>query len=42
MFKQSAEYRYWQAYQAWKRAKSPAFKEYWQSLMNHFSKEFLN
>ena len=40
MFKQSAEYRYFNAYLAWKAAKNPKFKEYWEGVMEHFRKEF--
>lgn len=40
MFKQSPEYRYFNAYLAWKAAKNPEFKEYWEGVMAHFRKEF--
>ena len=36
----SAEHRWFSAYQAWKRAQNPAFKEYWAGVMEHFRKEF--
>ncbi len=36
----SPEYRYFQAYKAWKAAKNPVFKQYWWSVMEHFRKEF--
>lgn len=36
----SAEARWFSAYQAWKRAQNPSFKEYWWNLMLHFRKEF--
>lgn len=36
----SAEHRWFSAYQAWKRAQNPAFKEYWWNVMAHFKKEF--
>lgn len=36
----SAESRWYSAYQAWQRAENPAFKKYWQSVMDHFRKEF--
>lgn len=41
MFKQSPEYRYFNAYQAWKRASNPSFKEYWLGVMKHFSSQFV-
>jgi hypothetical protein len=40
MFKQSAEYRWFSAYQAWKRAQNPEWKAYWLKVMNHLQKEF--
>lgn len=40
MFKQSAEYRWFSAYQAWKRAQNPEFKEFWLGVMKHLQKEF--
>lgn len=40
MFKRSPEYRYFQAYKAWKAAKNPVFKQYWEGVMAHFQKEF--
>lgn len=36
----SAEHRWFNAYQAWKRAQNPQFKEYWAGVMAHFKKEF--
>lgn len=40
MFKQSPEYRWYNAYQAYSRAKNPTFKEYWYGVMQHLSKQF--
>lgn len=40
MFKQSPQYRYFNAYTAWKKAKNPAFKAYWRDLMDHFHSQF--
>jgi hypothetical protein len=34
--------RYFNAYLAWKAAKNPKFKEYWEGVMAHFMKEFKN
>ena len=34
----SAEERYFNAYQAWKAAKNPKFKEYWGKVMDQFKK----
>jgi hypothetical protein len=36
----SPEERWYSAYEAWKRAKNTAFKEYWAGIMDHFRKEF--
>ncbi len=36
----SAEQRWFSAYEAWERAQSPAFKQYWLGVMAHFRKEF--
>lgn len=32
--------RWFSAYQAYKRAQNPVFKEYWANVMAHFRKEF--
>lgn len=40
MFKQSPEYRWYNAYQAYRRAQNPAFKEFWYGVMKHLSKQF--
>lgn len=40
VFKQSSEYRWYNAYQAYRRAQNPAFKEFWFGVMKHLSKEF--
>lgn len=42
MFKESPEYRYFKAYQAWKHAKNPEWQAFWLRTMKHFSKEFIN
>lgn len=38
--KQSPEYKFFSAYEAYNRAKNPAFKQYWYKVMVHFWKEF--
>jgi hypothetical protein len=40
MFIQSPEYRWYNAYQAYRRAKNPDFKKFWLGVMQHLSKEF--
>lgn len=36
----SAEDRWFSAYEAHKRARNPKWKAFWQSVMDHFRKEF--
>lgn len=36
----STEARWFRAYQAWKAARNPSFKNYWLSVMQHLRKEF--
>lgn len=34
--------RWFNAYEAHKRAKNPKFKNYWRGVMDHFRKQFIN
>ena len=40
MFKQSPEYRWYNAYQAYNRAQNPDFKKFWYGIMKHLQKDF--
>lgn len=38
MYKQTTEYRFFSAYEAYKRAKNEAFKQYWYNVMQELWK----
>lgn len=40
VFKQSPEYRWYNAYQAYRRAQNPQWKEFWLSVMDHLRAQF--
>lgn len=40
MFKQSPEYRWYNAYRAYNRAQNPAFKAFWLNVMQELRKDF--
>lgn len=40
MYKQSAQYRWYNAYGAYNRAQNPEWKAFWLGVMQHLSKEF--
>lgn len=40
MFKQSPQYRWYNAYSAYNRAQNADFKAFWLKVMQHIAKEF--
>lgn len=38
MLNKSSEYRFFNAYEAYRRAKNPAFKQYWYEVMQYIWK----
>ena len=39
MFKQSVEYRWYNAYQAYNRAQNPKFKAFWFKVMQYLQED---